>query len=78
MIYYGKIVINNSKININEKNIMKYKSKSNKNIIYDRVSINIINDDKKIVQFIFVSDMSKNLNYNSNFSQNNHSIIIKI
>jgi hypothetical protein len=68
--------LSNSKIIINEKNLMKYKSKSNKNIIYDRVSINIINNDKKIVQFIFVSDMSKNLNYNSNFSQNNHSIII--
>ena len=68
--------LSNSKININEKNIMKYKSKSNKNIIYDRVSINIINNDKKIVQFIFVSDMSKNLNYNSNFSHNNNSIVI--
>ena len=68
---------NNLKRNINN-NIMNYKSISNKNILYDKVYINIINNDKKIVQFIFVSiaQPSKNLNYNPNFSHSYNSIII--
>ena len=68
---------NNLKRNINN-NIMNYKSISNKNILYDRVYINIINNDKKLVQFIFKSNsqISQNLNYIPNFSHSSNSIII--
>ena len=70
--------LNTAKLNENT-NIMKYKSISNKIILYDRVNINIINNQKKIVQFIFVSNLqtnNRNLNYSINFSHSYNSIII--
>ena len=70
--------VNNAKKNISNNNLSIYKSISNKNILYDRVNINVINYGKKIVQFIFVSNTqpNKNLNYSPNFSHSFNSIII--
>ena len=70
--------LSSTKKNINHDNLIRYKSISNKNILYERVNINIINNEKKIVQFIFVSNIqsNKNLNYSSNFSHSFNSIII--
>ena len=50
---------------------------SNKNTKYDKVSVSIMNNSKKIFEFIFVSNAkNKNYLYNSNFTRIYNSIII--
>ena len=50
---------------------------SNKNIKYDKISVNIMNNSRKIFEFIFVTNFkTKNYKYNSNFTRIYNSIII--
>ena len=50
---------------------------SNKNIKYDKISVNILNNSRKIFEFIFVTNFkTKNYKYNSNFTRIYNSIII--
>ena len=70
--------ITSKKTNNNQANLISYKSLSNLNILYDKVTINLMKNERKIVQFIFVSNMQQNsnFNHNNNFSHDYNSIII--
>ena len=78
LLWKNSYKLNNIRKNVTNENIIKYNSISNKINLFDRVNINVINNEKKIIQFIFVSNtqQNKSLNYSSNFSHSYNSIII--